>query len=630
MESSSSPTPSPPKPPQPTPTTITSPLLTTAAATRSVTPPPPPPQPPHNKGALGLSAAQQHKKKNNTRKRWFGLFLRRAPRVRGGSRKRKGADYWFSSGSRREQRGTVNMGLWYPKDTAMARTAYADADHAGCPDTHRTVHLQRSVPCDKLVIWSSKSKQALHLAIRKAGSYKCQLDEQWFNLSQDTLRDALQITPVDNNRAFSSPPTPDTLVEFVNKLLYLKWPRAPALQILWGIVNRAHIDYAERMWEEFSQSIHTFTEDKRKLAQHTLGKKKATLILIPSIRFTKLIIFHLQRLHNFHPRPETPTPILPTEEPVPRSSQVTVLRGKQIRRVPTAKPSLEDTEEAILQKSDEEMPSVIRSGAQDEGQAGPDPGTLDEGQAGPNPDVINTAESLPLPTPCVLAGPNLEHSDENLKLTVDEQVIPEEPVSSTGTLSSLQHLAKDFSFGDQFLNDKPSEADNEKSQQHELESMVSVTIQQDTSVIPPMTSPVIDLVSRPDSPNVHWPLPTTTTTTAAPTTITTTTLPLPPQPQQGSSDSILIKRMGELEQHIANLAEENQALETRLDKQGNRIHKVETMDWPKMIREQTVEFIESQEIDRKINETVKEVVTSSVKHAMRAPLRARFKDLSLF
>ncbi|GJR99685.1 hypothetical protein Tco_0316194 [Tanacetum coccineum] len=136
---------------------------------------------------------------------------------------------------------------------------------------------------------------------------------------------------------------------------------------------------------------------------------------------------------------------------------------------------------------------------------------------------------------------------ENLKLTVAEQMIPEEPVSSTGTLSSLQHLAKDFSFGDQFLNDKPSEADNEKTTTDtEAESMVSVTIQQDTSIIPPMTSLVIDLVSRPNSPNVHWPLPTTTTTTAAPTT-TTTTLPLPPQPQQGSSDSILIKRMGKLE-----------------------------------------------------------------------------------
>ncbi|GJT06414.1 hypothetical protein Tco_0840876 [Tanacetum coccineum] len=46
-----------------------------------------------------------------------------------------------------------------------------------------------------------------------------------------------------------------------------------------------------------------------------------------------------------------------------------------------------------------------------------------------------------------------------------------------------------------------------------------------------------------------------------------------------------------------------------------------------MIREQMVEFIESQEIDRKIEESVKEAVISSVKHAMRAPLRARFKDL---
>ncbi|GJS67164.1 hypothetical protein Tco_0681728 [Tanacetum coccineum] len=214
---------------------------------------------------------------------------------------------------------------------------------------------------------------------------------------------------------------------------------------------------------------------------------------------------------------------------------------------------------------------------------------------------------------------------ENLKLTVDEQMIPEEPVSSIGMLSSLQHLTKDFSYGDQFIDDKPSEANYEKTTADtEAESMVSITIQQDTSVIPPMTSPVIGPVPRPASPNVHWPLPTITTTTSA---TTTTTLPLPPQPQQGPSDPIIIKRMGELEELIANLVEENQALEERLDKQGSRINKLETMDLPKMIREQTVEFIDSQEIDRKINESVKEVVISSVKHAMRAPLRARFKDL---
>ncbi|GJS93386.1 hypothetical protein Tco_0800354 [Tanacetum coccineum] len=41
------------------------------------------------------------------------------------------------------------------------------------------------------------------------------------------------------------------------------------------------------------------------------------------------------------------------------------------------------------------------------------------------------------------AYPNVQ---ENLKLTVDDPMIPEEPASSTRTLSSLQHLAKDFSF----------------------------------------------------------------------------------------------------------------------------------------------------------------------------------------
>ncbi|GKC60102.1 retrovirus-related pol polyprotein from transposon TNT 1-94 [Tanacetum coccineum] len=35
-------------------------------------------------------------------------------------------------------RGIVNQGLWYPKDSSIALTAFADADHAGCQDTHRS------------------------------------------------------------------------------------------------------------------------------------------------------------------------------------------------------------------------------------------------------------------------------------------------------------------------------------------------------------------------------------------------------------------------------------------------------------------------------------------------------------
>nr|GEZ06502.1 hypothetical protein [Tanacetum cinerariifolium] len=54
------------------------------------------------------------------------------------------------------------------------------------------------------------------------GCYKCQLDEQWFDLTKDTLRHALHITPVNNNNAFYSPPTLDALINFVNNLGYPK------------------------------------------------------------------------------------------------------------------------------------------------------------------------------------------------------------------------------------------------------------------------------------------------------------------------------------------------------------------------------------------------------------------------
>nr|GEW76016.1 copia protein [Tanacetum cinerariifolium] len=41
-------------------------------------------------------------------------------------------------------RGTINWGLWYPKDIVIALTAYADADHAGCQDTRRK-HVEKGV-----------------------------------------------------------------------------------------------------------------------------------------------------------------------------------------------------------------------------------------------------------------------------------------------------------------------------------------------------------------------------------------------------------------------------------------------------------------------------------------------------
>ncbi|GKD54931.1 hypothetical protein Tco_1288318, partial [Tanacetum coccineum] len=304
-------------------------------------------------------------------------------------------------------RGTIKWGLWYPKDTAIALTAYADADHAGCQDTRRSTLGSAQFLGDKLVSWSSKKQKSTAISTTKAeyivmsgclpllsaaimsstpgpstltydtilfesklrrawlnctsieiycsqpysdtnlgqseviglvpdtmadmnipandapaeqaeqapaiapptrtddqilpsskwvpigksncdtmcfnsltGLYSCQLDEQWFKLHKDILRDALDITPPNDNNPFVAPPSSDVVIEYVNTLgypstlknvsamsvnaLYQPWrailsminmcltgktvgydrPRHPVLQILWGITHRSNINYA--------------------------------------------------------------------------------------------------------------------------------------------------------------------------------------------------------------------------------------------------------------------------------------------------------------------------------------------------------------------------------------------------
>nr|GEX60979.1 hypothetical protein [Tanacetum cinerariifolium] len=56
---------------------------------------------------------------------------------------------------------------WYPKDSLIALTAFADADHANCQDTHRSTSGSLQFLGDRLISWSSKSKRVLQYPIRK-------------------------------------------------------------------------------------------------------------------------------------------------------------------------------------------------------------------------------------------------------------------------------------------------------------------------------------------------------------------------------------------------------------------------------------------------------------------------------
>nr|GEU56909.1 retrovirus-related Pol polyprotein from transposon TNT 1-94 [Tanacetum cinerariifolium] len=645
-------------------------------------------------------------------------------------------------------RGTINWGLWYLKDTAMALTAYADADHARyygfifnkiplycdnrsaialcCNNVQhfRSKHIdirhhfiQEQVEKDVVELYivttdyqladiftkalpqerfefllshldtmvdvnvNAPAKQAPAMApptridnqilprsrLVPVGKSNCYLDKV---TDQSNLQDCcgyseahqlLQslhcfldkfITPVNNNNPFSSPPTPDALINFVNNLGYPKVVRTL------GCGKNSP-----------NPSI---PSSKTKRIWHCILRERSQSIAIPSIRFTKLIIHHLQSKHKFHPRPDSPLHF-PYEEyilgylkfsakgtkrevfgmPIPNELINSDIQGEQYykeylekvakhqrylaseegsnpdspapklakatkkskpsapkaappspaksskpglvtkRRKPTRSMSLVDEfidEEADMQRAVEESLKSVH-----DAHRGPLPPVVirepDSRKFQPLPEVQGKGKEkrrTPAPTepsdhaesPSIYAELGLTDSDTGF----DEEGSyvagsnPGDDADPQPQLSPVVHAGPNhFSFGDLFFNDKPSEAENEKTTaETETKSMVSITIQQDTSVIPPMITPEIDLTSKPDSPNVHRPLQATVTET----TTTTTTHAPPPQPQQSTTYSILIKLISELEQIIANLIQDNKHLKERLDSHGLRLYTLENLDIP--------------------------------------------------
>ncbi|GJZ44935.1 hypothetical protein Tco_0592531 [Tanacetum coccineum] len=209
------------------------------------------------------------------------------------------------------------MGLWYTKDTAMTLTAYANADHAGYQDTRRSTSGSAQFLGDKLVSWSLKKhkstaistteaeyvamsgctltywkEQPSHGSLKdaeqsylsylsrhsdtKTGVFSFQLDEFWFNLNANLLRNALGISPKDSAHPFVPHPAGDLVIDFVNNLDKTSSSDRPVLQMLWGVVMGTNVDYAKLIWEEFIQTIKNFFSDMANLK-------------VP----TKLIIYYL-------------------------------------------------------------------------------------------------------------------------------------------------------------------------------------------------------------------------------------------------------------------------------------------------------------------------------------------------
>ncbi|GJR97040.1 hypothetical protein Tco_0269214 [Tanacetum coccineum] len=234
----------------------------------------------------------------------------------------------------------------------------------------------------------------------------------------------------------------------------------------------------------------------------------------------------------------------------------------------------------------------------DEGHVGSGPGKTPESRPPPERVLVeeDQAGSNLGQSHVVQAGPNLEpmHEDflatvypqvhESLKLTTKEHVHIKNPPSSSGTLSSMKNLNDAFTFGDQFLNGKPTKEDP----------------------APPLSTPIIDLTPpKPVSPPAQEPVFTATTAT-------TTTLPLPPPPpQQSTTDHALATRVSALEKICVNFKKKHKLQDKTTQDLSSRVFTLENYD-------------PYSKIDNYVNETVKE----AVHNALQAPIREHFRELS--
>ncbi|GKC92293.1 hypothetical protein Tco_1157735 [Tanacetum coccineum] len=483
-----------------------------------------------------------------------------------------------------------------------------------------------SIGKKQLLLGCGKNSRQSHIQDSYKG-YSCQLDEQHFYLSKAILRDALQL-PQDNNN-FTSPPNANTIISFVNELgypnvvrtlsgvvtndMYQPWralamiinlclmgktsaferPRAPVLQILWGVVNMANIDYAERIWEEFTQCS----------LLHLPYEEAALGYLKFSFKNTKRCYLAGEVVSDDEapaskpgkeakpktPRKPKPKLVVDTTEAPPQAKRAKAGKVLKKRTLPSTRQLVDEfvdegvpdkepmygDEDADTQRAIEESlkSSCVRTWghyscsvqeltleqisiipevtAHIEGQAGSDPGKQVEAQAGSDHGVA--ADSQLLPRECLTTNLEVIVRHENCKLCgtgssllKPQQGISALPISSGGEVTGIRF--------------KPGKDNSEAEVQ----------------------------IYGLQFPDIRLPI-----------------------------------RIGELEQHMADLVDANQALEERLDKQGNMMYQLENLDIPRQASkamEERIHLWETQDLPGMIKERM-------IEYMRTAPLRARFKDL---
>nr|GEU42607.1 hypothetical protein [Tanacetum cinerariifolium] len=449
-------------------------------------------------------------------------------------------------------------------NTAMALTAYADADHAGCQDTRRRMQVAKKT-------------------------------------TVPNNREALEITPIDRAHQFESPPTGNAIMDFVNELgypeelhfvsrmavnnLYQPW------RVILSMINQCLTGkisgYDRPRYPPVTANQPKPVSSKQSKPTHAKQpkpvKEKSTKPT-PLQKASKMILESFQppidRVDFREPTTCITQKLLIIEgkgKSIASDEQRWILVTEEASTGPFTQPKddtsayiVRDTPSPTDAKTCAEMDKTNSKGDTEILNIGKEQGKhvkdnvdleeksveVDEGQAGSDPGQSHVA----------LAGPNLKPMHEDFVATVypqvhegfkhrdEEHAHMKNSVSSTGTLSSMKNL-DNFTFGDQFIADKSLKDEPRNANvETRVESMEMVSIHQASSFISSLSTPVLDLSTL--------------------------------KPRHKLHDKTI------------------QGLSTR------------------------VFTLELQDLPHKINETANEAVKEAIQIALQAPLKERFKDMS--
>ncbi|GJS34530.1 copia-type pol polyprotein [Tanacetum coccineum] len=182
-------------------------------------------------------------------------------------------------------KGTINLGLWYPKDFGFDLIAYSDVDHAGCHLDQKSTSGSVQFLCDKLVCWSSKKQNCVSISTAESEYvvvFGCCAQVLWMGTQLIDYGFFYDKVPIycDSKSAIAISCNPSRVDTFRDKEIYL---------VLYGrgkIIQERFV--ASTVLPNFHKEFSVFSSFKEKendrLLQNQVFKNKEEVVIKKIIR----------------------------------------------------------------------------------------------------------------------------------------------------------------------------------------------------------------------------------------------------------------------------------------------------------------------------------------------------------